>query len=191
MNKALTEADFARAATELRCGIAEVKAVAKVESPKGGFLADGRPTLLFEAHIFSRLTKRKYDRSHPHLSSRYWDRDLYSATSVGEHKRLEEAAKLDRNAALQSASWGRFQLMGFNWEVCGFANLQQFINAMYESEGRQLDGFVSYVIRRRLDDELREHRWAEFALGYNGPAYAENDYDGRLLRAYKGFKSLA
>jgi N-acetylmuramidase-like protein len=191
MSKTLTEADFNRAAMKLRCGVPEVKAVAKVESPKGGFLSDGRPTLLFEAHIFSRLTKRKYDRSHPHLSSRYWDRELYSATSVGEHKRMEEAAKLDRSAALQSASWGRFQLMGFNWAVCGFASLQDFVNGMYHSEGKQLDGFVAYVIHRRLDDELREHRWAELAFGYNGPAYAENDYDGRLHRAYKAFAALA
>lgn len=67
---ALTDADFASAARTLRVSVPAIKAVAQVESPRGGFLPDGRPTLLFEAHIFGRLTGHRYNRSHPGISSR-------------------------------------------------------------------------------------------------------------------------
>lgn len=184
-SKALALSDLKRAAKRLNCELAAIQAVAKVESPRGGFLSDGRPTILFEAHIFSGLTGHRYDASYPNISSSRWNRKLYGAAGEHQHDRLEIAARLDRSAALQSASWGRFQIMGFNWRLAGHASLQRFINAMYRSEGAQLDAFVAYIIARRLDDELREHRWAAFAYAYNGPGYAQNHYDDKLAAAYK------
>lgn len=184
MSKPLTPADFARAAKRLRCDIPAIEAVAEVESAGQGFLADGRPTILFEAHIFGRLTGYIYNAGYPNLSSRAWNRKLYGAAGVHQHDRLAIAAGLNRNAALQAASWGRFQIMGFNWKVCGYNTLQTFINAMYRSEGDQLDAFCGYVIARALDDELRAHDWAGFAYGYNGPGYAANRYDTKLAAAY-------
>lgn len=185
MSKLLTPQDILDAAIALDCDPAAVKAVDEVESKGAGFLSDGRPKILFEAHVFARLTDQRYTRTHPNVSSRRWNRALYARTGAGEHQRLAQASTLDRDAALQAASWGRFQIMGFNFRACGFSTLQGFINAMYASEGRQLDAFVAYVKTRKLDDELREHRWAAFALGYNGPLYAENHYDTKLAAAHK------
>ena len=105
----LSAADFADAATLIGCDIATVRAVADVESSGGGFLPSGEPFSLFEAHIFSDLTDHRYDASHPKLSSATWNRALYRG-SKGEHQRLAEACLLDRQAALQSASWGQFQI---------------------------------------------------------------------------------
>ena len=49
----ITETDFDRAAMLLDCEAAALKAVQKVETGgKGGFLPSGRPTILFEGHIF-------------------------------------------------------------------------------------------------------------------------------------------
>ena len=180
----LTDEDFERAARRLRCDVPAIKAVAQVESRGAGFLPSGEPKILFEAHIFDRLTAGRFRRSHPRLSSPKWDKSLYAGSGAGEHKRLQQAVELDRDAALQSASWGRFQIMGFNWKLVGRPSLQAFVNAQYRSEGEHLADFVGFVIGRRLDDELREHRWAAFAEGYNGPGYAANHYDTKMAAAY-------
>ncbi len=59
----LTEDDFRLAALLLDCETASLKSVQKVETAgRGGFLAAGKPQLLFEGHIFWRqLQLRKID----------------------------------------------------------------------------------------------------------------------------------
>lgn len=184
---ALTEQDFQKAARKLGCEVAAIKAADEVESRGAGFLPSGEPKVLFEAHIFDRLTNGRFRRSHPNLSSAKWDRSLYGPAGLHQHKRLQAAVALDREAALQSASYGRFQVMGFNWKVCGYKSLQAFINAMYRSEADHLDSFVGYVLGRNLADELQRRDWAGFAYGYNGSGYAENEYDTKLAAAYRKF----
>lgn len=181
----LNEADFSRSAARLAVPVASVKAVCQVEAPKGGFLPSGEPTILFERHKFSQFTRRKFDKAHPDISNRLRGGYLGGAA---EHKRLQKAAALDRVAALKSASWGKFQIMGFNHAAAGFADIQAFINAMYHSEGAQLDAFVNYILaERELHAALKARDWAEFARRYNGEAYAENAYDTKLAAAYRRF----
>lgn len=184
----LGEKDFERAARAIGCSVAAVKAVAKVEAPKGGFLESERPTLLFEAHQFGKYTKYRYNDSHPHLSTTTWDaaRKLYKGGEK-EWDRFDEAQKLNREAAILSCSWGKFQIMGFNYLACGFKTAQEFVNAMFASEGRQLDAFIEYVKAARLDDELVRKDWVGFALGYNGKSYWKNRYDEKLKAAYRSF----
>lgn len=184
----LTEDDYAWAAEYLGCEVAAIKAVASVESTGSGFLPTGEPKILFEAHHFDRLTAGRYRTSHPNLSSPRWNRDLYGAPGAHQHRRLQRAVALDRDAALMSASWGKFQVMGFNWKMVGRASLQSFVNAQYRSEGEHLRDFVGYVVARRLDDELRRKDWAGFARGYNGPAFAQHGYDVRMASEYKRIK---
>ena len=182
MKELLKESDFVEAAKLLGCEVAAVKAVAEVESNGGGFLKNGEPKILFEGHYFYDLTNGKYgisNISYPKWSSKYYNED--------QHKRLQKAIALDRNAALQSASWGKFQVMGKNWKDLGYASIQAFINDMYESEGKHLLAFVRFVKFNKLDDELRRLDWAGFAKGYNGPGYAKNKYHTKMATAYKKF----
>ena len=95
---------------------------------------------------------------------------------------------IDGDAALNSASWGRFQIMGFNHSACGYKTVIGFVRAMYESEGKQLDAFVAFLKSSKLASALREKRWADFARGYNGSGYAANKYDEKLKIAYEKFK---
>ena len=182
----LTEADYAAAARKLGCYVAAIKAVAEVESAGSGFLPDGQVKILFEPHIFSRLTKGKFNRSHPDISYSTWKPGAYGPSSK-QHARLARAVALDREAALQSASYGRFQVMGFNWKVCGYKSLQAFVNDVMGSEAGQLRAFVGYVIGRGLADELQRLDWTGFAYGYNGSGYAANKYDQKMAAAYKRF----
>ena len=193
----LTPDDFSRAALRLACDIAAVKAVAAVESRGSGFLPDGQPVILFERHIFHRLTKGRWTDRRGDLgdgTGYYLYRDIsnpvrggYGSEGQHQHDRLAKAAKLDRSAALQSASWGMFQIMGFNYQLAGHETLQSFINAMYRSEGDHLDAFVEFNISEGLDKYLRAHRWSAYARRYNGTAYARNQYHTRLATAWKRF----
>lgn len=65
--------DFELAAKKLRCDVAAIKAVAKVEAAGEGFVLD-RDTgkthcvRLLERHKFHKFTGGRFDNSHPHLS---------------------------------------------------------------------------------------------------------------------------
>jgi peptidoglycan hydrolase-like protein with peptidoglycan-binding domain len=183
----LMEADFERAARTLQCEIAGIKAVAEVESRGDGYLTSGRPKILFEAHVFSRQTQHRYDRTQPDISSPTWNRALYKGGEK-EYERLEKAMALSPEAALESASWGRFQIMGFNHQNAGFASVETFVTAMFESESRHLDAFVSFLQATGLTMPLREKRWADFARGYNGAGFAANQYDVKLKAAYDKYR---
>jgi hypothetical protein len=190
--KLLTEQDYARAAERLGWEVAAVKAVAEVESRGAGFLADGRPKILFERHIFRRellkrgIDTRAYEREQPELVN---VKPGGYKGGAEEWRRLDDAVHINRDAALSSASWGKFQIMGFNWKASGAASIQDFVNRMYRSEGAQLDAFVEFVKDQGIDDEVQRHDWAAFAEKYNGPGYDDapgraNDYDTKLADAY-------
>ena len=180
--------DYIDDAQRLGCERAALMAVAKVESNGTGFYSDGHPTILFEGHIFHRLTKGKFDLTHPTLSYPKWTKQHYGKTSAQERARLEAAAKLDRNAALMSTSWGTFQILGLNYVPAGFRSLQAFINAMFRDANSHLEAFTSFILNNNLDDELRDLRWADFARHYNGPGYAANKYDVKMAEAYQMYK---
>lgn len=183
----LTEQDFERAALELLCDVPAIKAVAEVESAQNGFLPDGRPVILFERHKFHQFTKGAYYLTHPSICNP--ERGGYIG-KAGEWDRYDQAQGLDANAAALSTSWGKFQIMGFNYEACRFSTVGEFVNAMCESEGRQLDAFVNFIKSRGLDDDLRERNWATFARVYNGPKYRENQYDDKMAAAYQKYARL-
>lgn len=189
--KKINERDYEWAAASLNCDLAAIKAVAEVESEgRGGFLKDKRPVILFEAHYFSRLTGHLYDKSHPDISSRRWNRTLYKGGAL-EYKRLMKARHLDPAAALQSCSWGMFQVMGANYKIAGAESVFGFVELMCHSEGDHLVAMVKYCLSVGLADEIRELRWDDFARIYNGPGYRKNNYHGKLARAYEKYKQSA
>lgn len=184
---ALTEQDWQDAALALGVPVASVKAVAEVEAPGSAFLPSGEPRILFERHKFSQHTGGKYDKTHPDISNPKWGG--YGKESA-QHGRLAKAAELDRDAALKSASWGRFQILGENYRQAGFDTLQAFINAMYASERHHLFAFVAFIkADPKLWSALKSRDWAQVARRYNGPAYAANAYDVKLRKAYERFSA--
>lgn len=186
---ALTLQDFADAAALLGVSPSAVRAVCEVEAPRGGFNPDGTPVTLFEGHQFYRLTRGKFAKTAPDLCFPKWTREFYGKTWQAEKARMDRACALDRDAALKSASWGKFQIMGFNHAACGFSTVQAFVNAMYAGEREHLMAFVKFVQGTGLVPALRRRDWAEFAHGYNGPGYKENAYHTKLAAAFGRFES--
>jgi N-acetylmuramidase-like protein len=193
LQRTLTDADFARAAKALNVEVAAIRAVAEVEAAGAGFLPDGRPAILYEAHIFHRATGGRHasatDGKGKKLSSPNWDRTLYGATGAHQHHRYEEARKHNADAANKACSWGTFQILGDNHKVCGFDSSQAFVDAMWGGAPAHLDAFVAFIKGNKLDAPLRAKDWKAFARGYNGPAYAANKYDAKMAAAYARWKA--
>lgn len=192
----ISENQYKKSAEKIGCEVAAVKAVAAVESNGSGFQSDGTPTILFEPHIFWKQLKAKginpeeLLKKDPSLSDilyPVWGSKPYGKYSA-QANRLERAVKINREAALMSASYGLFQIMGFNWKLCGVSSLQDFINAMYKNEDSHLDMFDDYIVNSGLSDELKNKDWKGFAASYNGPLYRKNQYDVKLKNAYNKFK---
>lgn len=191
--KALTEDDFRLAARLLDVEPAALKAVKEVESGRyGGFLASGRPVILFEGHIFwSQLKKRninpeQYVKGNEDILYPKWDKSHYKSGEA-EYTRLERARKIHHDAADASASWGMFQIMGFNYAACGEKSVDGFVDMMSRSELHQLLLSARFIKSGGMLPALQQKNWAEFAKRYNGSAYAQNKYDEKLAAAYKKF----
>ena len=189
----LTENDYIRAAKILRVEVAAIKAVKEVEAKGSGFFRAGYPKILFEGHIFWRQLKKinidpnKYVEGNEDILYPKWVRGHY-LKGIQEYSRLSKAEKINESAARQSASWGLFQIMGFNYKGCGCSTLDEFMTKVKRSEGGQLELFVRLLMHNGWDKYLRALDWAGFAKHYNGPAYAQNKYDQKLLAAYNKYK---
>lgn len=86
--------------------------------------------------------------------------------------------------AIESASWGKFQIMGENWKALGWPSATQFASDMNVSEANQLSAFIKFVRSKGLVNSLKMHHWAAFAKGYNGTSFRDNQYDTRLQHAF-------
>jgi hypothetical protein len=100
---------------------------------------------------------------------------------------LARAAELDQNAALQSASWGIGQVLGENFQAAGFSDAGSMVTAMCGAEDAQILAVCKFLTSSGLDRALRNHDWAGFARGYNGPNYVKYSYDTKLLQNYQKY----
>jgi hypothetical protein len=161
-------------------------AVVTVETSGCGCFADRRPVILFERHIFSSQTAGAFDATHPDISNR--TPGGYSQ-GAAEYSRLAEAVQLNRSAALQSASWGLGQVMGFNFGMAGYDSVETMVQKNMESEDEQLMAMANFLKASGLDRPLAAQDWTTFARGYNGPDFARNQYDVKLAAAFARYQN--
>lgn len=186
---AITRGDMIIAAERLGVTIKHLDMLRKVESGGRSFDDSGRPVILFEPHIFYRRTQGRYGRTN--FSNPTWVKALYPKSYDGRWEQLADAAERDENAALESASWGLWQIMGFHWNTLGYASPQEFAASMAASEAGHLEALVRFIEANGLADELRACRAGSpnscraFARAYNGPGYESNRYHVRMSDAMK------
>lgn len=199
----LTENDFLEASKLIGCDVPEIKAVYKVEANGSGLLSDGRVKVLFEGHRFWKQLKNAGYKpeqiivENPKYSNVLypnWDRKQYKG-GAAEWDRISSAIELCKlvsappELAIKSASYGSFQIMGENCTMCGYVTAQEMI-ADYNIRGEkaQLESFIKFIKSKGIAKYLISHEWDKFALGYNGSAYKQNQYDTKLQTAYNNFK---
>lgn len=184
--KRLESIDIPRIAAEIGVSEADVETVMEVEARGSGFDRQGRPKMLFEPHVFYRNLSgaKRQEAVDAGLAYRKWGTKPYPKDS---YPRLLKAMKIDGPAALMSASWGASQILGENYKMVGYPTVEAMVQAFMDDEDDHIEAMAQYIVAAGLDDDLREHRWAPFARGYNGPGYAKNGYDTKLAAAYKRF----
>jgi len=205
----LAPGDMLAAAKLLGVGLAKVQACEAVESRGRGFGSDGRPIILFEPHIFHKLTGGKFSDGWPTISYPTWGTLPYPGSQSQRYAQLDQAMRLDPDAALKSASWGMYQIMGYNFRAAGggiapprpgapsarpglFATVQDFVRAMVRSEGDQLLAFARMILSQpAMTTALRLGDWAGYARLYNGPGYAQHGYDQKLKTAFARFRAAS
>lgn len=184
----LTDADFILAANELGVEPYKVEAIAKVESSGNPFV-NGIATILFEPHIFSRLTEHRYDKIAPNLSSRYWNRKLYPGSQKGRWQQLMDAVAIDVDAGFSAASYGAFQVLGLHYRLVDAFSPWSFAWRQCQTEGDQLDAFIGFVKGNGLIKALQQARPGDadscipFVRAYNGTAFRENNYHIKFAQA--------
>lgn|GEM_PF-1617670 len=199
----IPEEEFTAAASEIGCEVAVVKAIARVESgPNGAYFNfngwDRVPAILFERHIFHQKTQGAYsteenrnishssvslrrNADYPHVDG-YW-------RSERQYERLLRAYALDKKAALLSASWGKFQLMGFNYAtVPSVTSVEDMVRKFGASEKWHFKGLIGFAkSSASLRRAIVAKDWPRIARGYNGPNYG--DYDVKMEAAYNAIRN--
>lgn len=178
---AVNDSNILSFASRLGCTTKQIKAVAQVESAGGGFDKQGRPKILFERHLFHRLTDGKYSPA------------PYSQSAGGGYKesswdKLATAAGKDPDAAFAAVSWGKFQVLGMHWSKLAYASPFSLAVSTVTGEGEHYELLARYIETFGLVDELRAlstdpETCRGFASGYNGPGYRRFDYHTKLARA--------
>jgi hypothetical protein len=184
----LSQHGFDEVARQLDVDPESLWSLLTVETRGFGFLPDRRPKILYERHIFHRRTGGTFSMSHPDISGK--GAGGYATDTAGEYDRLTRAMVLDDRAALESASWGLGQVMGFNASTLGYPAVQDMVISFLSGEDAQLDGSRRFIAANgALATAFRARRWATVAFFYNGEDYARNQYDVKLERHYHRFKT--
>lgn len=198
----LTTQDFIRAGEELACHPAMVQAIALKETRGEAFLDDGRPKILFERHQFYRRLPivRKPGQT---LAGLIAQRDQLVKTQPNicnpamggyqggamEYKRLAAARSYSDTAALESASWGQFQVMGFNAVEIGYDSVQEFVRLMNQGVDQHLEALTRFIkANRQALAAIRARDYRSLALAYNGPR-APQSYNADLAKYFEQSKN--
>lgn len=188
----VSQEDLIKAAEELGISLAVMAAVAEVESIGEGFFENtDKPVILFERHVFYERAKDaglleqspNFGHKYPNICNP--SPGGYSG-GAAEYQRFKLASWMSPTIAKESCSWGMFQIMGYHWQMLGYASVDEFVEAMHHSETRQLDAVVRFILSQPdMHQALRDKDWPNFAAMYNGPAYRRNMYDVKLQIAFE------
>jgi muramidase (phage lysozyme) len=160
-----------------------VSAIMEVESGGSGFANyEGLgefPKLRFEPHVFNRTSKSgkmEYTNSGRGFSTK--------KSETGANAFLR-AKQIDENAAIESTSYGKYQLMGHHWQKSS-GSPQEYLEMM-KSERGQDKAFIDYInSNKRLREVVLKNSFTkddvrEFSRVYNGPSNVDG-YSGKVIK---------
>ncbi len=179
-------------------------AVLMAESAGEPFGPDGRMVIRFENHIFYQYWGREHEDQFRQCfafnpdqgwQGQHWRPDVNAGWLAchldqrGEWQAFEFARTLDEHAALCSISMGAPQIMGFNYQMIGYATVQEMFQAFQADARNQLTSLFRFMQVNGLVDAVRNQDFSTFVSVYNGPGQA--NYYANLIRSYMTtFQSL-
>ena len=186
---AVTTAQVQMIADRLGASLRQVQAVAKVESNGGGWNAQGQPAASYERHYAWRRLRIKIPLlSDPSPGGYTLDADRDGINDSWE--KLADMAMRNPVVAFESASFGKFQIMGAHWKHLGYAGPVEMVWTLRDHEGAHYDMLSRFIIHNGLLPDLRRlstnpQDCVGFARKYNGPAFAQNNYHHKLAAAMR------
>ena len=193
---AITETQLQRIAEQLGDkDTRRIKAVAHVESGGSGFFNNGLPKILYERHIFFRFVGEliniaKYGLISSRIAGGYTS-DIDGNGINDSWDKLSFGVCVNPDAAIQSVSIGKFQVMGMHYKALGYTSPIEMLWAASQSENAHYEMLRDYILKvarigwaysmiDRVADNCRS-----FAKYYNGKSYAKYDYHNKLAFAYR------
>ncbi len=167
----------------------QLRAVAKVESGGGGWNDQGQPKILWERHYFF----KRILIAIPWISNPKGGDYTLDANRNGVNDSWEKlclAACRKPVGAFESASWGKFQIMGAHAVSLGYANALEFAYSMVSNERAHYLALAAFVRVNGLIPAMRAlstnpETCRAFASRYNGSGYRQNAYHDKLAAAMR------
>lgn len=184
---AVSPAEILAFATRLGGTTKQMRAVASVESAGSGFNEQGQPKALYERHYaWKRLRILLPLLSNPKPGGYTLDADKDGINDSWE--KIADMAMRNPLVAFESASFGKFQVMGAWATKLGYPNAIEFAHSMVQSEAAHYEALVRYIEQFGLVHAFRALSTSPaacrpFAVGYNGRG--QKGYDTRLARAMR------
>ena len=182
---------FEQLSANLEVDLAALHAVAAVEVGTLPPPPIGLPVIRFEVHSFLRRTKKdassriqlrdaptawhKDAHWYKSSSSESWER-VHSGDQSDEWGALVAASAFDPETALECASWGIGQLMGWHYDTCRYASVHDFVSDAVRGPSIQFQQwgyFLTFEQGGVLLESIVEKDWYRFARVYNGPGQPE------------------
>jgi hypothetical protein len=179
-----------------------------VESGGQAFGPDGRTLIRFENHLFynywGKNNLEKFNKFFTFNSSQRWVGHKWRSSAKGawiefhgnqsrEWDVFNFARALDETAAMLSISMGAPQIMGFNYNVIGYASVQDMFAAFARSDRDQVIGFFDFIQgvlpNAGAIKVLQAKNFLQFATIYNGSGQAPT-YAGLISSGNNAFNAL-
>ncbi|WP_233866962.1 N-acetylmuramidase family protein [Paraburkholderia adhaesiva] len=199
-----SEDQYKYMATQLGVEIAAIKAIVQQESQGHPFMENGLPTILYERTYFYRLAVLKLRATkktgaeknpypaYPDLCFKTHADGEYGGDGLHQYEKLARAAKLDLDLAIQSCSWGGFQIMGDNYDKCGCNSSIEFADRFLSGTDGQMNIFILFMknVKPQAVEGLKKHEWEKVATYYNGGGWKKKNphYATNLAKYYVEFK---
>lgn len=163
--------NYKKLSEEFGISISSIKAFREVEASGLGYdPVTGKIKIQFEPSWFKRFTKLVISNG--------------VEEQVKEWKAFNLAFSKNPDKAMQSTSWGSMQVMGFNYRVCGFNSVGDFVDFMKKSEYNQVWAGLAFIrSNKKLFRALQIKDWVTVASIYNGPLYYVKGYHKKLSTA--------
>lgn len=179
---------YEKTSNELGIEKAVMLAIARQESHKSSFRQKGQATILYERHKMWKYLREDLGKNVEELdalSKLYPDlvnkRQGGYGTYEEQYSKLAKAKTIDYDCAIKACSWGKFQVLGANFEGV-FQNPKELEAAVNICEIQQFKLFRGYLTKTNgMIKALKNKDWKTIAKLYNGsawetinPKYAEN-----------------
>jgi hypothetical protein len=188
---ALTHGDYLNAAIRLDVPIGHIKGSKKVEAPRGPYDKEGRPSCLYERHLFHRNSDPvgKFSSFYPNLSGKTGYGPGGYGSFDDQFNKFMAACALDPEAAFQACSWGAFQVLGENAVPLGYDSAYHMVKSLVTGEAAHLETYVRFIEVNGLQDELRACKPHDpescipFVSKYNGKGFRSFNYHVNFAEA--------